>query len=93
VHWAIFVSLSEDVQCVCRLGVIVSDVSDMLLGTQLEASFCLSDVRPVASVTLDFVDSAFVIVLKLLFDLEVFVFVTNLLSLSSVEPVVSFQEL
>jgi hypothetical protein len=75
------------------LGVIVSDVSDVLLVTQFQDEFCLSDVRPVASVTLDFIDSAFVIVLKLLFNLEVFVFVTNLLSLSGIEPVVSFQEL
>jgi hypothetical protein len=62
VHWAIFVSIVEDMQCVCRLGVIVSDVSDVLLVTQFQAAFCLSDVRPVARVTLEFVDTAFVIV-------------------------------
>jgi hypothetical protein len=56
------VSIVEDVQCVCRLGVIVLDVSDMLLVMKLQAALCLSDVRPVASVTIDFANTAFVIV-------------------------------
>jgi hypothetical protein len=33
VHWAIFASIVEDMQCVCRLGVIVPDVSNVLLVT------------------------------------------------------------
>jgi hypothetical protein len=48
--------------CVCRLGVIVFYVSDVFLVTYLQAAFFLSDVRPVASVTCDFIDAAFVMV-------------------------------
>jgi hypothetical protein len=57
VHWAIFVSIVEDMQCVCRLEVIVFYVSDVLLVTWLQAALYLSDVRPVASVAFDFVDA------------------------------------
>jgi hypothetical protein len=37
-------------------------VSDVLLVTYLQAAFCLSDVRPVASVICDFIVAAFVMV-------------------------------
>jgi hypothetical protein len=44
------------------LGIIVSYVSGVFLGTLLQAALCLSDVRLVASVTCGFIDAAFVMV-------------------------------
>jgi hypothetical protein len=38
------------------IGVIVFYVWDVPLVTELQAALCLFDVRPVASVTFDFVD-------------------------------------